>query len=119
MADINREYLLEQFQLAEEYLRRVKGLAHRSREDYLGDPYAVDASIRELTVLFETVHNIAKHLIARHGWRAPLSKAEAFEILAEQGILSRFLYCGGFVGSLASSSFLRAASMLSSSGMCS
>lgn len=88
MTDINREYLIVQFELVEEYLRRAKGLAERSREDFLADPYAVDASIRELTVLFETCHNIAKHLIARHGWRAPSSKAEAFEILSEQRILS-------------------------------
>jgi len=87
MSDINQEYLIEQFELVEEFLRRARGIASRSREDYLGDPYAIDASVRELTVLFETCHNIAKHLIARHGWRSPLSKAEAFEILGEQGIL--------------------------------
>jgi hypothetical protein len=87
MAELNPEYLLEQFQLIEEYLRRARGIAGRSREDYLGDPYAVDASIRELIVLFETSHNVAKHLISREGWRVPASKAEAFEVLGEQGIL--------------------------------
>ncbi|HTG33936.1 MAG TPA: DUF86 domain-containing protein [Thermoanaerobaculia bacterium] len=87
MADINPDYLLEQFQLIEEYLRRARGIAERHREEYLNDPYAVDASIRELVVLFETSHNVAKHLISREGWRAPASKAEAFEILGEQGIL--------------------------------
>lgn len=87
MAEVNPEYLLEQFQLLEEYLRRARGIAGRPREEYLNDPYAVDASVRELVVLFETSHNIAKHLIARAGWRAPASKAEAFEILGEQGIL--------------------------------
>lgn len=88
MSDVNQEYLIEQFELVEEFLRRARGIAARSQEDYLSDSYAIDASVRELTVLFETCHNIAKHLIARHGWRAPLSKAEAFEILGEQGILS-------------------------------
>ncbi|MFL6260323.1 MAG: type VII toxin-antitoxin system HepT family RNase toxin [Thermoanaerobaculia bacterium] len=87
MADVNPEYLLEQFQLIEEYLRRAQGIAGRSRDEYLRDPYAVDASVRELVVLFETSHNVAKHLISREGWRAPASKAEAFEILGEQGIL--------------------------------
>jgi uncharacterized protein YutE (UPF0331/DUF86 family) len=87
MADLNPEYLLEQFQLIEEYLRRARGIADRPRDDFLSDPYAVDASVRELIVLFETSHNIAKHLISREGWRVPASKAEAFEILGEQGIL--------------------------------
>jgi uncharacterized protein YutE (UPF0331/DUF86 family) len=87
MSDLNPDYLLEQFQLVEEYLRRARGLASRPREEYLGDFYSVDASVRELVVLFETCHNIAKHLISREGWKAPASKAEAFEILGEQGIL--------------------------------
>jgi uncharacterized protein YutE (UPF0331/DUF86 family) len=87
VTDFNQDYLLEQFGLAEEYLKRARGLASRSRTEYLNDPYAIDASVRELTVLFETAHNIAKHLISRNGWRAPLSKAEAFEILGEQGVL--------------------------------
>jgi uncharacterized protein YutE (UPF0331/DUF86 family) len=87
MADVNPDYLLEQFQIMEEYLKRARGIAGRPRQEYLGDFYAVDASIRELVVLFETSHNIAKHLIARQDWRAPANKAEAFEILGEQGIL--------------------------------
>lgn len=87
MADINREYLLEQFRLAEEYLRRARGLASLSRDEYLLDKNAVDASVRQVTVLFETCHNIGKHLISRYEWRAPESKAETFEILAEQGVL--------------------------------
>lgn len=85
--EINREYLLEQFRLMEEYLQRAGGLASRSRESFLGDPIAVDASVRQLTVLFETSHNIAKHLISRFEWRVPSSKAEAFEILSEQRVI--------------------------------
>lgn len=91
MDDVNREYLLEQFRLVEEYLRRARGIAGRSREEYLLDANAVDASVRQLQVLFETCHNIGKHLISRHSWRVPTSKAETFEILAEQGILPRKL----------------------------
>jgi uncharacterized protein YutE (UPF0331/DUF86 family) len=87
MPDLNPDYLLEQFQLIEEYLRRAKGIASRPKEDVLKDPYAIDAGVREIVVLFETSHNIAKHLISREGWRAPESKAEAFEILGEQGLL--------------------------------
>ncbi|MFL6197201.1 MAG: type VII toxin-antitoxin system HepT family RNase toxin [Thermoanaerobaculia bacterium] len=87
MADINPDYLLEQFQLIEEYLRRAKGISARTKADVLNDPYAIDAGVREIVVLFETSHNVAKHLIARQGWRAPESKAEAFEILGEQGLL--------------------------------
>jgi uncharacterized protein YutE (UPF0331/DUF86 family) len=91
MTLVNREYLAEQFRLIEEYLRRARGIATRTRNEYLADPYAVDASIRELTVLFETSHNTAKHLIAQYGWKTPANKAEAFEILAEAGVISREL----------------------------
>jgi len=84
--EINQDYLLS----SSDWQRispESRGLASRPLVEYLSDPYAIDASVRELTVLFETAHNIAKHLIARNGWRPPLSKAEAFEILGEQGVL--------------------------------
>jgi uncharacterized protein YutE (UPF0331/DUF86 family) len=95
MSELNREYLLEQFGLIEEYLQRARRNAALSQEEYLSDPTAIDASIRQLTVLFETSHNIAKHLSSRLGWRPSSSKAETFEILAEQGILPTDL-CDSF-----------------------
>ena len=76
MSSVNQEYLAEQFQMMEEYLRRARRVAALSRQDYLADSTAVDASVRQLTVLFETSHNIAKHLGSRFGWRTPSSKAE-------------------------------------------
>jgi uncharacterized protein YutE (UPF0331/DUF86 family) len=85
---LQHEYLTEQFQLILEYLRRARGLASRPREEYLSDPYAVDASVRELTVLFETSHNVAKHLIAQQEWGSPANKAESFDILVEKGVIS-------------------------------
>jgi uncharacterized protein YutE (UPF0331/DUF86 family) len=91
MSELNREHLLEQFRLLEDYLRRARRHAERPREDFLADADGFDASVRQLTVLFETSHNIAKHLISRYGWRAPESKAEAFEVLAEQGVISEEL----------------------------
>lgn len=87
MSELNREYLLEQFELIEEYLQRARRVAALSQEEYLADPTAIDASVRQLTVLFETSHNIAKHLSSRLGWRPSRSKAETFEVLAEQGVL--------------------------------
>lgn len=63
MVEINREYLLEQFRLVEEYLSRARGIAGRSRKEYLVDANAVDASVRQIQVPFETCHNIGKHLI--------------------------------------------------------
>ena len=91
VSDVNREYLLEQFRLIEEYLQRARGISSCSLEAFLADPIAIDAGVRQLTVLFETSHNIAKHLVSRFGWRAPASKAETFEVLAEQGVISDYL----------------------------
>lgn len=84
---MNREYLLEQFGLLEEYLERARSISRRQEDEFLSDPILVDASVRQITVLFETSHNIAKHLIAELGWREAQSKAEAFEILAERDVL--------------------------------
>ncbi len=87
MNSTNQDYLLEQFRLIEDYLTRLRGLAGRSKADFLNDQIAVDAAIRELTVLFETSHNIAKHIISRNGWRNAASKAEAFEVLSERRVI--------------------------------
>lgn len=84
---MNRDYLLAQFRLIENYTLRIRSIARRTRAEFLADDLLVDAAVRQLTVLFETSHNIAKHLIASFGWRSAKSKAEAFEILAEQGVL--------------------------------
>ncbi len=92
---MNREYLLEQSGWSK---TRSVGRTHwpgRGREAFLADKIAIDAAVRELTVLFETSHNIAKHVIASFGWREANSKAEAFEILAEQAVLSSEL-CDAF-----------------------
>ncbi|HXU32740.1 MAG TPA: DUF86 domain-containing protein [Thermoanaerobaculia bacterium] len=79
-------YLTQQLRLVEEYLRRARAIASLSLSEYLGDPNLGDASVRQLTVLFETCHNVGKHILSRRGWREPLNKAETFEILAEQGV---------------------------------
>jgi len=41
VSEINREYLLEQFRLMEEYLQRARGIARRSRDVFLADPIAI------------------------------------------------------------------------------
>lgn len=87
MTPINEAYLSEQFRLMQEYLVRASGIAKLSDEAFLSDFMAIDASIRQITVLFETAHNIAKHIISQQGWRNAQSKAEAFQILAENGVL--------------------------------
>lgn len=88
---MNRDYLLEQFRLIKEYTGRARSIATRSRDDFLADKFIIDAAVRELVVLFETSHNIAKHLIASRGWKEAVSKAEAFEILAKEDVLSHEL----------------------------
>jgi uncharacterized protein YutE (UPF0331/DUF86 family) len=84
---VNREYLVEQLLLLEEYVQRSRELAGESRESFLANILFVDATIRRLTVLFETAHNIAKHIIAESAWEAPASKAHSFEILAQRGFI--------------------------------
>ena len=91
MISFNKDYLLEQFQLIEDYLARARTFAGRTKEGFVEDGIAVDAAIREITVLFETSHNIAKHLIAKNGWRSPQSKAEAFDVLKEMNVVPESL----------------------------
>jgi uncharacterized protein YutE (UPF0331/DUF86 family) len=84
---MNRDYLVEQLQLIQEYVTRARAISGHTREEFLQNYLLSDAAVRELSVLFETSHNIAKHLVAESGWRGASSKAEAFEILAENDVL--------------------------------
>jgi len=84
---MNRDYLVEQLKLIQEYVTRARAISCHTREEFLHNYLLGDAAVRELSVLFETSHNIAKHLIAESGWRGASSKAEAFEILAENNVL--------------------------------
>lgn len=88
---MNRDYLLEQLRLIQEYLDRARSLSQERREDFVSDWMKTDAAVRELTVLFETSHNIAKPLISSFEWPNAESKAEAFEILAEERVLPQTL----------------------------
>lgn len=71
MKSLNRQYLMEQFLLIEEYLNRARSIARQDLDSFLKDGILIDASVRELTVLFETCHNIAKHIIAGMGCAMP------------------------------------------------
>ncbi len=84
---MNPAYLTEQLELIRDYIARARSIQQRPQEEFLNDYILIDAAVRELTVLFETAHNVAKHLIAELAWRPARSKAEAFEILAEMGVL--------------------------------
>lgn len=87
MSPVNEAYLIEQFRLMQDYLGRAQQLAARPQQEFLSDPFAIDAAVRQITVLFETAHNIAKHLIASKSWKNPGSKAETFEILAQNQVI--------------------------------
>ena len=82
---MNRDYLLDQLRLIQEYLGRARSLAQERREDFVGDWMKIDAAIRELTVLFETSHNIAKHLIASFEWPNAESEGPSFRDSSQRG----------------------------------
>ncbi|MCB9385706.1 MAG: DUF86 domain-containing protein [Bryobacterales bacterium] len=84
---MNEDYLAEQFELIEEYVRRARSIAARGEATFLQDPILIDAATRELTVLFETAHNIAKHILSSRDWQKAESKAAAFEILERHGVI--------------------------------
>lgn len=66
---VNREYLVEQLLLLEEYVQRSRELAGESRETFLANMLFVDATIRRLTVLFRdgTQYRQARHCGIRLG----------------------------------------------------
>jgi len=73
-----------------DYLKTESVAAHTFRE-YTGNVRLKKAVERSLHVAVETCLDIARHVIAREGFRFPHDYQDAFRILAEEQIVSQGL----------------------------
>jgi uncharacterized protein YutE (UPF0331/DUF86 family) len=71
----------------EELLQRLRSMAVTPKASYLGDRGLQAQTERWLHLAAECVLDLAHHLIAERGWRAPSSYRDAIRVLAEAGIL--------------------------------
>ena len=69
------------------YLGQLRQLATVPREELRGDLIKLGAAKYYLQVAVECCIDLANHIIARQGFRSPTTYADAFTVLAEQGII--------------------------------
>ena len=71
----------------EVYLKNVLPLAEISRDEFLSDTIKIEAATHIVQQTIQACLDLANHIIASSGFRAPSTNAESFEILVENGIL--------------------------------
>lgn len=86
---VNRELIQSLLLQLEERVRLLK--VHRpTRLSVLErDPILQNACLHLLQTAVEICLDMANHCIADEGWRAPSSAREAFQVLSEQGVISK------------------------------
>ncbi len=70
-----------------QYLIYLRELASITETQFLTDPHAIGSARYYLTVAIEACLDIAGHLIASEGLRAPHDYKDTFRVLNEAGIL--------------------------------
>ena len=70
-----------------QYLAYLRQLALVPPAEFLADPHLVGSARYYLTVAIETCLDIANHLIAAEGLRAPTDYKDTFRVLSEARIL--------------------------------
>jgi uncharacterized protein YutE (UPF0331/DUF86 family) len=84
---VDPDRIERQIRLIRRYTGNLQELAQRSLQEFLGDPHAVGSARYYLQVSIEGCINIANHIIASEGFRAPRDYRDSFQILSEAGIL--------------------------------
>ncbi len=70
-----------------QYVAYLHDLASLTKAEFLADPHAIGSARYYLTVAIEACLDIAGHLIASEGLRAPHDYKDTFSVLNEAGIL--------------------------------
>ena len=77
------------FRNLDTYLDQLHQLAALRREELVDDLVKLGAAKYYLQVAIECCLDVANHVIARQGFRAPESYADSFTVLAENGVIEQ------------------------------
>ncbi|HHZ16450.1 MAG TPA: DUF86 domain-containing protein [Peptococcaceae bacterium] len=84
---VDREKIERRLEKLEQAVRKLKEIASYSWEKYYQDEGLKDRAERNLQLAAQACIDLANHLIADLGLRAPLTYAESFAVLSEEGII--------------------------------
>jgi uncharacterized protein YutE (UPF0331/DUF86 family) len=75
------------FRDLDSYLESLRYLALKPRDELAKDRISLGAAKYYLQISVESCINVAHHLIARQGFRAPSTYVDSFAVLAENGVI--------------------------------
>jgi uncharacterized protein YutE (UPF0331/DUF86 family) len=84
---VDRDLVLRRLSLLDTYLEQLASYQHVELDDYRADWKSQRIVERTLHLVIEVCMDVADHLVADRRLRVPDTGAEAFEILAEAGLL--------------------------------
>ena len=82
---------MDKFQQLDEFLAILKGMRKTPLQELVGDKILIGSAKYYLQVSIECCLDIANHIIAAEGFRAPKDYADSFKVLEEQGLLDKDL----------------------------
>ena len=89
---VDKTLILRKLAELEEYLGQVKEYANIAVGRYSKDWKTQRVVERTLQMMIETCADIAGHIISDKGYRIPVTYADAFRVLYENGILDKDLF---------------------------
>jgi uncharacterized protein YutE (UPF0331/DUF86 family) len=85
---ISAEKITAKLSQMDEFLAILKGVGKTPRDAFLRDKILIGSAKYYLQVSIECCLDIANHIIAAEGFRAPKDYADSFKVLEEQAILN-------------------------------
>lgn len=88
---VSVDKITERFRQLDDYLDTLRGISKSPRKAFLKDRILIGGAKYYLQISIECCLDIANHIIAAEGFRAPKDYADSFQVLNENGILKNDL----------------------------
>lgn len=88
---VSAEKITGKFGQLDEFLAILKGVREAPLDRFLKDKNLIGSAKYYLQVSIECCLDVANHIIAAEGFRAPKDYADSFKVLEEQGVLDEDL----------------------------
>ena len=88
---VSLEKITDKFEQLDEFLRLLKEIKRNALASFLKDKLLIGGAKYYLQVSIECCLDIANHIIAAKGFRAPRDYADSFKVLEEQHVLDEEL----------------------------
>jgi len=88
---VSSERINDKFQQIDEFLAILKGIRRTALTKFLNDKILIGSAKYYLQVSVECCLDVANHIIASEGFRAPKDYADSFKVLQEKGVFGEEL----------------------------